>query len=777
MAIKVGVLNGGINLNHDFHFQAIPTAAVKQGVWKDYLDELEVQTNLVKKGRSFITATRTSVSPTEEFLCVVDVTADETVDTSGDGYIVLKLDPAKVNDGSNNNATGTNIATVEKVAVLPSSNYIELASLASSVITDSRVFCELNTEILPPTYFYGEDAGSTDDYAVSIAGIKEYTDGMRVDFKANTVNTGPATLNINSLGAKKILKNNGVLLEDGDIAENQVVNVVYNSDLDSSSGAFSFVGQVASIPPEGITYPDFVAGEDVEKGKALSVFDDGKVYKSAIFTDSRATERSKFDCVARATTSKDVELEVDIIGYSDSLTGMTVNEKQYLGVADDSVVLSEFAGSTNVIVNFGRLTTYQKGGQTFNWASPYPVYASTLEVRLGKVGSPTDNIVCKIYESDKTTLVATATNVIAGTGGLGLSTFNFSPQLVFDANTEYFFELSRDGALSDTAYYTMQGTTAGGYTGGEAFRYNGSVWAAATGDAHFDFNATGVASIQPYSGSALTQDYGVDTSYVRLGQTFLVPDVEDVRLSSVIGIQRNTPEPSDNIVVNIYESDKTTLVASAQRTGAGCVYATPIYFDGEILQKNTTYFIEFTRDGGLSTPYYNMRFTSTSTYADGSMWGHNGTSWSELGSGAYDLNFTLAFNSTDSFGVITPDSTSNYLVGTAKSATEMVFDSGTLPVIGTTTLTNTQSLTVAHKRSKVPKTIKITASNTSSLENGIYDGTSQYCITDTTAYSDRILQSNSGAYWIASWDENNVYLTVQSSGTGNTVSLFYEIQF
>ena len=51
---------------------------------------------------------------------------------------------------------------------------------------------------------------------------------MTIRFKANTANTGAATLNVNSLGAKTIKKNVSQDLETGDISANQIITVVYD---------------------------------------------------------------------------------------------------------------------------------------------------------------------------------------------------------------------------------------------------------------------------------------------------------------------------------------------------------------------------------------------------------------------------------------------------------------------------------------------------------------------------------------------------------------------
>jgi hypothetical protein len=78
-------------------------------------------------------------------------------------------------------------------------------------------------------YGYAADAGSTDAYAITLSPVPTaYTTGMVIVFKANTVNTGAATINVNALGAKDIRRNNGLVLADGDIQAGQFVTLVYN---------------------------------------------------------------------------------------------------------------------------------------------------------------------------------------------------------------------------------------------------------------------------------------------------------------------------------------------------------------------------------------------------------------------------------------------------------------------------------------------------------------------------------------------------------------------
>lgn len=76
---------------------------------------------------------------------------------------------------------------------------------------------------------YAADAGSNDTYVITLSPAPtSYTNGMIVYFKANTINTGAATINVNSLGAKTIVKGVNSTLSDGDIAAGQFCTLIYD---------------------------------------------------------------------------------------------------------------------------------------------------------------------------------------------------------------------------------------------------------------------------------------------------------------------------------------------------------------------------------------------------------------------------------------------------------------------------------------------------------------------------------------------------------------------
>jgi len=232
MAVIVGVLNG-TNLNRDFNFQSPISAALTPGVRLGYENELEVTLNQVATGMAFVRVTRDNVSPSEIFLVPVRVTAATVVDTTGDGWVIVRIDKDKVLDGSANAVDGSGVATVEAVEALPGSDpYVILATLAGGVITDARTWTRISEYVQPETVHYDEDGEANDSYVVTIPGITELVNGLEVTYQANTTCTGPSTLNVNGLGAKAQKMRTNDDTADGDILAGSFVTDRYDADND-----------------------------------------------------------------------------------------------------------------------------------------------------------------------------------------------------------------------------------------------------------------------------------------------------------------------------------------------------------------------------------------------------------------------------------------------------------------------------------------------------------------------------------------------------------------
>lgn len=95
--------------------------------------------------------------------------------------------------------------------------------------TGDQILASEYNEVIKTAGLYTADAGASDTYAVTMnpsPGALAHGDVYR--FRANTANTGAATLNVNSLGAKTIKKLGNEDLDTGDIKAGQMVEVQYD---------------------------------------------------------------------------------------------------------------------------------------------------------------------------------------------------------------------------------------------------------------------------------------------------------------------------------------------------------------------------------------------------------------------------------------------------------------------------------------------------------------------------------------------------------------------
>lgn len=76
---------------------------------------------------------------------------------------------------------------------------------------------------------YAAATGTGTTYAATLVpALSSYTEAVSVRIKVPTGNTGPATLNLNGLGAKAILKANGTPLKAGDLTAGGIYAMLYD---------------------------------------------------------------------------------------------------------------------------------------------------------------------------------------------------------------------------------------------------------------------------------------------------------------------------------------------------------------------------------------------------------------------------------------------------------------------------------------------------------------------------------------------------------------------
>lgn len=97
---------------------------------------------------------------------------------------------------------------------------------------------------------YVIDTGGANSYAVAFGGsiTTSYTAGLLFVFKAANANTGASTINVNSLGAKNILNQDGSALSAGQIIANSLVMLCYDGTsfllMNDPSGEGTIAGNV-----------------------------------------------------------------------------------------------------------------------------------------------------------------------------------------------------------------------------------------------------------------------------------------------------------------------------------------------------------------------------------------------------------------------------------------------------------------------------------------------------------------------------------------------------
>jgi len=186
---------------------------------------------------------------------------------------------------------------------------------------------------------YAADAQASDTYVITLSPVPAaYVTGMVINFKANTVNTGAATINVNSLGAKTIVKGVNTTLADGDIAAGQIVKIIYDGT-------------------------NFVLQNPVGVNTAVDLVP--KMMTSTAFETLTRFTRAVTDSGAGAVSSAGYTMSTGAGTNGSSNLTMTINSFPYLGspVFSTSVTMTDPGGGSNftTFIGIGALTVATAG--------------------------------------------------------------------------------------------------------------------------------------------------------------------------------------------------------------------------------------------------------------------------------------------------------------------------------------------------------------------------------------------------------------------------------
>lgn len=259
----------------------------------------------------------------------------------------------------------------------------------------------LSAEDLKPL-LYAADAGASDAYAIALDPVPTaYANltGVPIVFKANTANTTGATLNINSLGAKTILKNNDVALDTGDIEAGQLVLVTYDGTNFQMQSQLAATGVTATstdtLTNKTLTSPIL---QGLIDGWILST--DAYVYVSANSIKITGADRSTyfkkgtrikltqstggtkyFVCTADSTFSTDTTIPITA-GSTYTLNNEAITLPHYSYEASPAGYPSSFAytatwscsGSMTISVGTVNYTRFSVVGNRCTWTFSYTAF-------------------------------------------------------------------------------------------------------------------------------------------------------------------------------------------------------------------------------------------------------------------------------------------------------------------------------------------------------------------------------------------------------------------
>lgn len=171
---------------------------------------------------------------------------------------------------------------------------------------------------------FGVDSVGTDAYAVTLTPAPAaYTQGMVVNFKAGTANTGACTLNVNGLGAVAIKKMHDQDPATGDIEAGQMVTVIY----DSTGPVWQMQSQIAQGgSANGSSLTDAIS--QAAHGFAVG---DAVYLNSGTYTKAIATSAAAAEVVGIVTAVAGVnDFTLTTSGKVVGLTGLTAGSVYWL---------------------------------------------------------------------------------------------------------------------------------------------------------------------------------------------------------------------------------------------------------------------------------------------------------------------------------------------------------------------------------------------------------------------------------------------------------------
>lgn len=166
------------------------------------------------------------------------------------------------------------------------------------------------------------ETSGTNAYAL-VGDLLSYFSGFMAVAKFMNASTGASTLNVNSIGAKKLFITPTTQANNGDIPANQILIVVYDSALDAAAGGFLIIKGADNVAPSSLTriplvttgatptmdmggYVDrvFVGSATISADKELLFTNDSVMIRATTFLTISGTRNITVPAIVRTDTSK-----------------------------------------------------------------------------------------------------------------------------------------------------------------------------------------------------------------------------------------------------------------------------------------------------------------------------------------------------------------------------------------------------------------------------------------------------------------------------------------
>lgn len=195
-----------------------------------------------------------------------------------------------------------------------------MRALVAAIKAAFDLFPELAAMRLGATN-YAITGGTANSYTASIPNLEAYANFQRILLKIHASNTGASTVNLNTLGARPIKREDGSDVAEGDLPENAIIDLIYNE----TGNNYVLQGFATSTLTTIIQNTETIVQQVAAAQEALEDADEAlqeandiaqNVIQNPTYETVNVTEMTVVQVIAQSTTSNTfagtpIQLEID----------------------------------------------------------------------------------------------------------------------------------------------------------------------------------------------------------------------------------------------------------------------------------------------------------------------------------------------------------------------------------------------------------------------------------------------------------------------------------